>query len=385
MHVCIIFLNIGGYHRARLNAAEESCRRLGWTLSAIQIAASTGEHPWGKVDLPDYVTTLLPYLGRDESDLSDTLPLVRELDRLNPDAVAIPGWGFDYCRAALQWARRRRRIRVLMSESKQDDAKRLWYREASKRLFYTRHFDAAVVGGKKHHEYLTKLRFPDNRIFHGYDVVDNEYFIERTDEIRSAGSGNITPSTIPSRPYFLSASRFIPRKNLRFLVDAFSHYVAVAPNAPWDLVLLGDGVEHGELTSAAVALGVAKRVHFPGFITYDKLPFWHAHASAFVHPARSEQWGLVVNEAMAAGLPILLSRSCGCFPDLLEEGLNGYSFDPVSRFELLQGMLRLSSNGAKLEELGMHSRQLISKFAPSAFGDALVKAVLGSTRAVSAR
>ena len=104
----------------------------------------------------------------------------------------------------------------------------------------------------------------------------------------------------------------------------------------WDLVLLGGGTDEQTklIQSVIQKTGIEGRIHCPGFVTYDKISHWYAAASAFVHPALSEQWGLVVNEAMAAGLPILLSNTCGCHPELLDEGVNGFGIDPNSSADM---------------------------------------------------
>ncbi|MFN8706492.1 MAG: glycosyltransferase family 1 protein, partial [Planctomyces sp.] len=185
MKICIIFFNIGGYHVARLEATRRACEGRGWSLSAIQVAGNTTEHPWGDISLSNYVITLKSrHVGSDFS-LGDSSPLLDALDSVDPDAVAIPGWGFDFARAALAWVRKRGRIAILMSDSKEDDSPRVWWKELAKRLFSVRHFHSAIVGGSKHRAYLRRLGMMEERIFYGYDIVDNGYFIDSVDAIRN--------------------------------------------------------------------------------------------------------------------------------------------------------------------------------------------------------
>src|SRR5262249_59830905 len=105
-------------------------------------------------------------------------------------------------------------------------------------------------------------------------------------------------------------------------------YRAAAGTAAWKLVLLGEGEQRAKLEGLRDALGLRNDVSMPGFKQYDELPAYYGLASAFVHTSTTEQWGLVVNEAMAAGLPVLVSERCGCGPDLVREGVNGFTFDP---------------------------------------------------------
>jgi glycosyltransferase involved in cell wall biosynthesis len=114
-------------------------------------------------------------------------------------------------------------------------------------------------------------------------------------------------------------------------------------------------------------------VHLPGFKQYDELPVYYALAKAFVHASTTEQWGLVVNEAIASGLPVIVSERCGCVPELVQD--NGFTFDPMNDDELaarLVDMASLSDN--HLEEFQEASRRIAERFGPDRFGDGLEQA-----------
>jgi glycosyltransferase involved in cell wall biosynthesis len=81
-----------------------------------------------------------------------------------------------------------------------------------------------------------------------------------------------------------------------------------------------------------------------------------------------------VNEAMASGLPVLLSKACGCVPDLVEEGKNGFTFDPLDQGQLALLMLRIANGDANLEVMGNASREIILRWAPETFADNLWQA-----------
>src|SRR5262249_41808278 len=138
--------------------------------------------------------------------------------------------------------------------------------------------------------------------------------------------------------YFLASARFTEKKNLPGLLRAYARYRDRCQEnrtgdaqSPWELVVLGDGPGRQQLEQLRDELGLSERVRLPGFQQYDVLSSYYAFARAFVHASTVEQWGLVVNEAMASGLPILLSNRCGCASMLLDEGVNGYLFDPEDR------------------------------------------------------
>jgi 1,2-diacylglycerol 3-alpha-glucosyltransferase len=373
MHISVIVYNIGGYHAARLRAAHTACAERGWRLSAIEIAGTTAEHPWGQICKPDFVKTLSDF----EPGVTPTQKYGKVIERLleacQPDAVAIPGWGFDYSRAALRWTLRNRRIRILMSESKFDDAPRVWYREWIKSNRYVKKFDAALVGGSLHIDYLKKLGMPAHRIFTGYDVVDNDFFIQETDRIRTIGNRQVD---MPTRPFFLSSNRFILRKNLALLIHAYAEYLQVQEQAKskWDLVLLGDGPLRGELETLTRQLQLTDRIHFPGFVDYQHICDWYANAGAFVHPALSEQWGLVVNEAMAAQLPVLVSEVAGCAPDLVTSGV-GYTFNPNHQASLSELLQRVAMESCS-QHMGVSARRhIVENHSVQNFGKGLVAAI----------
>lgn len=371
MHVSVVFYNLGGYHLARLDAAAKQCDKEGWRFSAIQLVGATDEHPWGSFTLPSYVSTILTHQLGCRPSLADVRPLVKKLDDLCPDVLAVPGWGFNFSRTCLNWCRRKMKSAILMSESKFDDAPRNWYKEWIKSKFIIPHFAAALVGGRKHEEYLVKLGMIRHKIFRGYDTVDNSYFEKSVWQLRQKGRAQ-AHEVVGGRRYILAANRFIERKNLRSLIDAFRIAINKTKSEDWDLVLLGDGDLRATLEQKVADYGLSNRVHFPGFVDYWTIPTWYAFADVFVHPAVSEQWGLVVNEAVASGLPVLLSRNCGCYPELLVENESGLSFNPLDIIEI-SDCICATIRGVEWNPAAI--KALATEFSPDKFGQGLVQAV----------
>jgi 1,2-diacylglycerol 3-alpha-glucosyltransferase len=390
MHVVILFHNIGGYHAARLRAAHEVCQQQGWQFTAIQETDSADEHPWG--DLEKEITfplkTLLP--TEDTFDASDRHPqstvaasrLPGLLKKLSPDVLMIPGWGYPNSRAALKWAKKQRIPTVLMSESKWDDEPRIWWKEKLKAWLYVGQFQAALVGGQLHYDYLLELGFPKSGILFGYDVVDNAHFFENVERVRdNPALIRQQQPDIPIRPYFITVTRFIARKNVLGLIDAYAQYRTLAlehrpqPQVIWDLVICGSGAEENHVRRRIAHHGLDASIHLPGFKRYQEIPHWLALAKAFIHPALNEQWGLVVNEAMASGLPVLVSNRCGCFPELIREGVNGFGFDPQNVGELAQLMAKVSDDAANLSHMAQAAREHIELFSPAIFAQGFQQSI----------
>jgi len=391
MHIAILFYNIGGYHAVRLRAAHRVCQQEGWQLTAIQETDSAQEHPWG--DLEKEITfPLKTILASDAvTDVRDRDPqstvaasqLPAYLSRLKPDILFVPGWGSPSARAALKWSKRNHVPAILMSESKWDDQPRRWWKEKLKSIFYVSHFKSALVGGRSHSDYLVQLGFPKESIFQGYDVVDNDYFSARAIEAkRNTLQIRQRYPNIPERPYFIAVTRFIARKNVLRLVEAYAQYrQSTTTEQSWDLVLCGSGSEEDNIRAAIQTHQLGNFVHLPGFQSYQAIPDWFGLANAFIHPALSEQWGLVVNEALAAGLPALVSNKCGCYPELIVERVTGFGFDPYNVKQLADLMRKVSVDNVDLTQMSQSAKAHIQQFSPNAFGLGFKQAVQGVTAA----
>jgi glycosyltransferase involved in cell wall biosynthesis len=114
---------------------------------------------------------------------------------------------------------------------------------------------------------------------------------------------------------------------------------------------------------------------FKGLVSYFDLPGIYGLAKAFVHASTTEQWGLVVNEAMASGLPVLVSERCGCVSELVEDGVNGFTFDPRKTEELAQKMLFIYRDRPLLQRMGQESIALIAQWSLERFAKHLHRAI----------
>ncbi|HUD46582.1 MAG TPA: glycosyltransferase [Candidatus Baltobacteraceae bacterium] len=389
--MAVLFWRLGPYHLARLNAAAKLL-----DVFAIEACGMDDIYGWEKVTGKESFTRIT--LTDRQIQLSDwNLDLCRQMRRalkqINPQAVVIPGWSFGDALSGLAWCIETRTPAVVMSESAEGDERRTEWKEWVKRRI-ARICSAALVGGTPHEDYMKKLGMPPERIFRGYDAVDNNYFADGAAELRSRRAEISAKHGLPAN-YFLASARFVEKKNLPRLIQAYSLYrkksqagdpvAGQRPRvpAPWDLVIVGDGPLKPELCGLISELGLQDCVLLPGFKQYGELPVYYAFAGAFVHASTTEQWGLVVNEAMASGLPVLVSNRCGCATDLVREGRNGFTFDPSNVEELSQLMLRVSAVDFSLAAFGAASARIIADWGPERFASGLKAAaetVIGAAR-----
>lgn len=377
MRVAGVLTNVVPYHHARWEAfsgrAGRECHVVelrdqdAFKVLEFSAAASYRRH------------TLFP---RDGGGTLSTHTLLQgmadKLRTLQPEVVCVSGWALPVSLAALSWAASNGVCVVVLSESNEFDEVRSWLKEFIKRRIIGL-CSAGLAGGNPQADYLVKLGLPRDAVALGYDVVDNDYFAAKVTAIRN------TPldSSAAAAPHFLACCRFGHKKNLPRLIEAYARYRELAqhtanPNPTanlWPLVIVGDGEMRSDTQATIERCCVSDSVRLVGAKSYSETPSYYARAGAFIHASTTEQWGLVVNEAMASGLPVLISNRCGCARDLVQPGVNGFTFDPYDVEQLGQLMLKISNPDFPLAAFGDASRTIISEWGPERFASGLQSAV----------
>ncbi|HEU5117688.1 MAG TPA: glycosyltransferase family 4 protein, partial [Isosphaeraceae bacterium] len=378
MRLAVSFTNLGPYHLARLRALAAALHREGGELLVYETAGTERRYPWltPRSEEPFTWTTLFPGRSVESVPASSCAEAISEaLTRDLPDVVALCGYVRPECLSALEWSKRYRRLSVLMSESQRIDRPRVWWKEAIKRRRVQR-FDAALVGGASHRDYLVELGLPIHRIALGYNAVDNLRYARLSERART---DLVARQSVPVRPYFLCVARFVPEKNLTTLVHAFARYRESAdPHSAWDLALCGSGPDEAEVEHLIRSLGLSDAIHRPGFLQADELAVWYAFASGFVLPSVSEPWGLVVNEAAACGLPLLVSDRAGCAQTLVPDppGTTGLRFDPWDVEAMTASLAWLSIvSPEERSRLGRCSASVVAQWGPDRFARGMVEAI----------
>ena len=341
MKIAVLFHRLGPYHFARLKAASALCE-----LHAIEFSSVDDTYAWDVVEEKIIFARTTLFTNHDVAKKT-TFEIMQALKNvftlINPDVVAIPGWSGRPAFLALALCRKTGIPAIAMADSTEEhDQVRRWWKEwIKKRVAWN--FTAGLVGGRPHAEYMHKLGVSSDRIFTGYDVVDNNYFALEASNARKNAEELRANYALPEN-YFLASNRFITKKNIDGLIRAYGAYRARVGQHGWKLVLLGDGELRPQIEGLISKLDLGADVLLPGFKQYPDLPVYYGLANVYVQASTSEQWGLVVNEAMASGLPVLLSNRCGCAPDLVREGENGFTFDPYDVSQLTDLLVNISSN-----------------------------------------
>jgi glycosyltransferase involved in cell wall biosynthesis len=306
------------------------------------------------------------FLGCDTPGISD------RLDAGRFDAVVVNGWQLLTYWQAIR-AARALGIPVFVRGDSQLNAERPGIR-AAKRVVYPhllKAFDGFLTVGLRNREYYERYGVPKDRLWPAPHAVDNAFFAEAAAAARQPFGQARARFEIPQdRIVFLLAARLVEMKRPLDFVRA----VHAAHSARGDVhgLIVGDGPLRGALEAEARSLGAS--CTFAGFLNQREIGVAFAAADALVVTSDGrETWGLIVNEAMAAGLPALVSEAAGCAPDLVLPGETGFVFpcgDVAALAHLMQGAGRDA-----LAKLGRGAAARIDRSSPEAAAAGTVAAV----------
>lgn len=234
------------------------------------------------------------------------------------DAFVVPGWSLRSYWQAVR-ACRRARVPVMVRGDSQLAGQRGGAVGKVKGVVFPhmlKQFDACLYVGQRNREYLQHYGVASSRLFFSPHCVDNDAFRQASDAARGAGGGRAGGR----RRHVLFVGRLVDSKRPMDVVQAVARLTS--SGQPLDLVIAGAGELQGRMEEAARAAGLDAQ--FLGFVNQSRLPSVYASSDVVVLPSIAiETWGLVVNEAMACGVPAVVSDAVGCGPDLIQPGATG--------------------------------------------------------------
>jgi len=218
---------------------------------------------------------------------------------------------------------------VMLNDTKFEDRPRSAWGELGKRLALCC-YTAALVGGARSFEYFRFLGFRRRPILPGCDTI-------ALDRVRRNGTAAGPPIDFAARP-FVFVGRFVAVKNLSLLVQGYARYAQTAGPEPRRLVLAGSGPLEAALREQIAQCGIAHLVDLPGYLPESEVAAQIAQAAALVLPSCSETWGLVVNEAMALGVPQVVREASGARDTLVRNLITGLVFESGSSEALARAL-----------------------------------------------
>lgn len=290
----------------------------------------------------------------------DTLPL---LVRYRPQVIVSTELGFRTMQAAVY--RRlfpKSRLIVWNGFSEHTEKGLPAWRTFQRRLFY-RAADAASANGESAIGYLLRLGVARQKIFRLPYCPDIAPLL-KLPLVRDGDAAT----------RLLYVGQLIERKGLAPFLKVLSNWLLQHPEEKRELWIAGEGPLRSDLGQLPVPSQL--RLTFLGSVAHDKLPELYAQAGLFVFPTLSDEWGMVVNEALAAGLPVLGSVYSQAVEELVREGITGWTFRPDRPNEVRQALDRaLLTPTSALTKLREICRQAVGHLRPSDGAERLLRAI----------
>jgi glycosyltransferase involved in cell wall biosynthesis len=311
------------------------------------------------------------FLGVDVPDIGPRIAAT------SPDAVMVPGWHSVMQVRALRACRRLGAPALYRGDSTLSSGPRRFVRPlwAMKTRMMLRYYDRYLSVGSAATEYLRAFGVPESRIHHSPHCVDNRWFAAQAEAHRRnrqalrEGAGARDDDFV-----VLFAGKFIDRKRP---LDAVRAAAALGPGCV--LMMAGDGPLADQSRAEAERLGV--RLHWRGFLNQSALPEAFAAADALVVPSTWESWGLVINEALASGLPCVATAGVAAAPDLIADGESGYTVSVGDVAGLAARLAGLRDSGGRGHDFAAACRQHVDACSFEKAADGVVDAMRASAGA----
>lgn len=346
-------------------------------FSVIHLATTeNGRSVLGNVDLNEHQ---YPYEVLFDDELQKILTshkissLLSRVIFHNPKLIYLNGY-YDSAYWAVIFYAKFKNIKIIIdSESTETSRERIWWKEKLKKLIIPR-LDGYLCLGTKATEYVMKLGVKKEKILSTRNIgVANDKVAQLHQSAFSIKE--YSKKQLNLLPYnFIYAGRFSPIKNLSMLIEAFEQAKTNFDNQHnWGLILSGDGSEKEALKSLVASRNIEGITFLPS-CEWHEVPARYALADVAILPSLFEPFGFLVNEALVYGMPIIVSNRCGSAFDLVQEGENGYTFDPTKKEELVEKMAKMMNNISAHKAMGEKGRKLVAHFHPDLICDDIIKA-----------
>jgi glycosyltransferase involved in cell wall biosynthesis len=235
---------------------------------------------------------------------------------------------------------------------------RLWIRQVIAKFA-----DAFITNSQAGRDYLiTVLNARENAVF------VQPYEVPAVDALAESSPAVIPPPNY--QPCFLFVGSIKPRKGVHLFLQSCAK-LAEQGHQDYTVWIVGDGEQRAELEAFCAEHGLNEQIQWIGRVDYSQLGNYFQQADVFVLPTLEDTWGMVVLEAMVLGKPILCSCQAGA-SELIEDGRNGYCFDPHQPLELAEQMKKFIADPNLAKTMGQHSIAVMTKYTPEAAADFLV-------------
>ncbi|WP_321806153.1 glycosyltransferase family 4 protein [Burkholderia sp. BCC1993] len=379
MRILFVIGNLSDYHIPRYKSFADLCVERGFEVRLIEVYGESGlyEYPQSsrdsfQRDIKYDKRTLFPNLKEGLVRGWRLLRAIRvEVSDFSPDVIVTLGYNTNYS-IYLAFGKIFHGYKIIFtSDSKADDGRRSIWKEKLKGLIVSR-FDGALVAGNKHRRYVKGLGIPMDRSRVGFDVIDVEMFGEIAAKAKLDEFSVRETLCLPDR-YVLCVSRFIDRKNIIGVLEAFGK--ANERSESVCLILIGDGPLESTIRERVGALGLEDKVIMRGSVLNIEMPKYYALAEYLVLGSKYDQWGICVSEAMASGIPTIVTSTCGCADEIVIDNETGFVVAPDDVDALSKKMIELLEEASTRHKLARRAKMLIRDWSPELYATNLLDLV----------
>ncbi len=286
--------------------------------------------------------------------------IIKAIQAFRPDIVNLTGY-YDFASWAVLFYCKISSIKTILSnESTADDHARNKVKEFFKSLII-KQFDGYFNFGTLSKNYLLGLGVQPEKMLVNRNCVDNETLKNTYQNCLPKRIDRQKALNLASKN-FIFVGRLIDYKNILVFLEAFG--IAQSKlEGNWGVIILGDGEQKEDLQQFVKEKNI-QYISFQKGVSWQQVPEYLALSNVLVLPSYSEPWGLVVNEAMACGLPVIVSEKCGCAIDLVKNGSNGFIFSPNNIEQLTTILLKFMNQEVDFKQMGQISEKIIQAYSP---------------------
>lgn len=277
--------------------------------------------------------------------------LFQQLKNEKPDSIIVSGFSSATVKVFL-YSIINRTPYIIWNGSIAKQGRKDSFIRTVQRRFLTRFANAFVAYGTKAKSYLMSIGASEEKVFIATNTVDTSFFEKETEKQRA----RLVDDEIH---HFIYLGYLVPRKNVGQLIEIAK--TLKSHRSDFCIDIIGDGESKNSLESMVKEYELSDQVKFHGFKQKEELPPYFAKAKALLFQTDFDIWGLVLNEAMAAGVPCLSSVNAGASEDLIVNGENGYIVDYQNKADILEKINFIIENPEKAAELGKHAGEFIRK------------------------
>ena len=361
INILFVVEKIGPYHNARFNYLNTL---KGYKINVVETNSFSKSYAWEEKINSNYnVFKLENNFNLIKKPFKNFFQIDNIFLNCKPNVIFLTGWYKKIHYLIIFKSQIKKIPLILFSDSRFKDHKRVFFKEFLKKILL-RSFSSAIVAGTESSNYLKKLEFRESDIFKPYDVVDNDYFSKR-----------VLKENIFYSDYILCVARFVKKKNHVNLLNAFEIYKEKGGNL--NLLIIGSGPEELKIKKIKNKSKFSSSIFIESWKNIDTLHKYYKKAKATVLASSNDQWGLVINESMASGTPVIVSKNCGCYLDLIDEGKTGWGFDPnnlealayiflkvenikKSELKIMKNFIKLKINSYDLKDFSLAVKDSIS-------------------------